>query len=66
MAYGQHKAVISEFDLIILAPQMASMLGELEQDSASSDTNAVSTSGAEYVALCRDPKGALAFAMKHI
>lgn len=66
MAYGQHKAVISEFDLIILAPQMASMLGELEQDSASSDTNAVSTSGAEYVALCRDPKGALAFAMKHM
>lgn len=66
MAYGQHKAMISEFDLIILAPQMASMLGELEKDSDSSATKAVSTSGAEYVSLCRDPKGALAFAMKHM
>ncbi|TCI77779.1 PTS lactose transporter subunit IIB [Exiguobacterium sp. SH0S1] len=66
MAYGQHKGMISEFDLIILAPQMASMLGELEKDSESSETTAVSTSGAEYVSLCRDPKGALAFAMKHM
>lgn len=66
MAYGQHKSMISEFDLIILAPQMASMLGELEKDSESSATKAVSTSGAEYVSLCRDPKGALAFAMKHM
>ncbi len=32
MAYGQHKDLINEFDLIILAPQMASMFKELEED----------------------------------
>lgn len=32
MAYGQHKDLINEFDLIVLAPQMASMFKELEED----------------------------------
>ena len=35
MAYGQHKEIISDFDLIILAPQMASMYGELQKDCES-------------------------------
>lgn len=64
MAYGQHKDVIDEFDLIILAPQMASMLGELENDVAQFKTKAASTSGAEYVALARNPENAVAFALK--
>ncbi|MGX7418039.1 lactose-specific PTS transporter subunit EIIC [Carnobacterium gallinarum] len=66
MAYGQHKDLISEFDLIILAPQMASMLGELENDVSSYKTKAVSTTGAEYVALARDPEKALHFALSAI
>lgn len=61
MAYGQHKDLIGEFDLIILAPQMASMLGELEEDVKGYKTKAVSTSGAEYVALARTPEQALNF-----
>lgn len=63
MAYGQHKDIISDFDLIILAPQMASMLDELEKDCNSKGTKAASTSGKEYVSLTRDPIGALKFAM---
>ncbi|MGL5043010.1 MAG: PTS transporter subunit EIIC [Culicoidibacterales bacterium] len=61
MAYGQHRAVISQFDLIILAPQMASMLQELQGETASYGIKSVSTSGAEYVALTRNPEDALAF-----
>lgn len=66
MAYGQHKDIIAEFDLIILAPQMGSMLEQLQEDTANYPTKAASTSGAIYVKLARDPKGALAFALDKI
>lgn len=32
MAYGQHKDCITDYDLIVLAPQMASMFDELKHD----------------------------------
>ncbi|MFL0248830.1 lactose-specific PTS transporter subunit EIIC [Clostridium neuense] len=63
MAYGQHKDVISDYDLIVLAPQMASMYEELKADCASKGTKAATTSGKEYVRLTRDPAGALKFAL---
>lgn len=63
MAYGQHKDVIADFDLIILAPQMASMLEELKKDCSNKGTKAASTSGKEYVDYTRDPDKALAFAL---
>lgn len=66
MAYGQHKSVIADFDLIVLAPQMSSMLGELEADVAGQGVKAASTSGAIYVKLTRDPVGALKFALDKI
>lgn len=56
MAYGQHKDIMDNFDLIILAPQMGSMLEELESEAKVYSTKAVSTSGAEYVALSRIQK----------
>ncbi|MCB5952029.1 lactose-specific PTS transporter subunit EIIC [Enterococcus sp. BWT-B8] len=66
MAYGQHKDLISEFDLIILAPQMASMLGELQEDVKNYHTKAASTSGAEYVALARTPEQAVNFVFENL
>ncbi|MBL1223757.1 lactose-specific PTS transporter subunit EIIC [Enterococcus sp. BWR-S5] len=66
MAYGQHKELIGEFDLIILAPQMASMLGELQEDVKGYETKAASTSGAEYVALARTPEQALNFVFENL
>lgn len=61
MAYGQHKEIIADFDLIILAPQMASMLSELESETEGVKTKAVSTTGLEYVNLTREPEKALEF-----
>ncbi|MBP1040031.1 PTS transporter subunit EIIC [Vagococcus sp. BWB3-3] len=61
MAYGQHKEIIADFDLIILAPQMASMLSELESETDGLKTKAVSTTGIEYVSLTREPAKALEF-----
>ncbi|WP_086351131.1 lactose-specific PTS transporter subunit EIIC [Candidatus Enterococcus clewellii] len=66
MAYGQHKDLLGEFDLIILAPQMASMLGELQEDVKGLKTRAASTSGAEYVALARTPEEAVNFVFENL
>lgn len=66
MAYGQHKDVMGEFDLIVLAPQMASMLNELKGDAEGLKTKAVSTSGAEYVSLARNPEEAVNFVFENL
>ena len=66
MAYGQHKEVLDQFDLIILAPQMASMLDELKAETDKAGIKSVSTGGKEYVGLTRNPEEALKFALKNI
>lgn len=63
MAYGQHKDIISDFDLIILAPQMASMYDELKHDCDAKGVKSATTSGREYVGLTREPDKALDFAL---
>lgn len=63
MAYGQHKEKITDFDLIVLAPQMASMYEELKSDCDAKGTKSATTSGREYVKLTRDPEAALKFAL---
>ncbi len=64
MAYGQHKSVINDFDLIILAPQMGSMYDELKADCASTKCKAATTEGPQYVSLTRAPQKALEFALE--
>jgi len=63
MAYGQHKGKINDFDLIVLAPQMASMYEELKHDCDAEGTKSATTSGREYVKLTRDPDAAVEFAL---
>ena len=53
-------------DLIVLAPQMASMFDELKHDCDEKGVPAATCSGKEYVGLTRDPAGALKFALEHI
>ena len=66
MAYGQHKDCITDYDLIVLAPQMASMFDELKHDCDEKGVPAATCSGKEYVGLTRDPAGALEFALAHM
>ena len=63
MAYGQHKDIITDFDLVVLAPQMASMYDELKSDCDAKGVKSATTSGREYVGLTRDPDKALDFAL---
>lgn len=66
MAYGQHKDCITDYDLIVLAPQMASMFDELKHDCDEKGVPAATCSGKEYVGLTRNPADALEFALAHI
>lgn len=66
MAYGQHKDQIGEFDLIILAPQMASMLEELRESAKDHKTQTVSTMGIEYVKLAKAPTDAVNFVFENL
>jgi len=66
MAYGQHKDIIKDFDLIVLAPQMASMYDELKHDCDEQGVKSATTSGREYVGLTRQPEKALEFALNII
>lgn len=66
MAYGQHKDQIGEFDLIILAPQMASMLEELRESAKDHKTQTVSTKGIEYVKLAKAPTDAVNFVFENL
>lgn len=66
MAYGQHKDQIGEFDLIILAPQIASMLEELRESAKDHKTQTVSTTGIEYVKLAKAPTDAVNFVFENL
>jgi PTS system lactose-specific IIC component len=66
MAYGQHKEKITDFDLIVLAPQMASMYDELKRDCDAKGVKSATTSGKEYVKLTRESEAALNFALNLI
>lgn len=63
MAYGQHKSNITDFDVIILAPQMGSMFEELQNDCENTNCIPATTNGGQYVALTRNPQEALKFAL---
>ena len=66
MAYGQHREILDQFDLIILAPQMASMLDELLIETDKVGIKAISTGGKEYVGMTRDSKKALELVLRNI
>lgn len=66
MAYGQHKDLMQDFHIIILAPQMASMLSELKNDAEAYNIVTLSTSGAEYVKLSRTPSEAIKFVLNNL
>lgn len=66
LAYGQHKDQLPNSDLVILAPQMGSMLDELMTEAENKGVRAITTEGSQYVNLSRDPEKALAFALTNL
>ncbi|MDO5088842.1 MAG: lactose-specific PTS transporter subunit EIIC [Leptotrichiaceae bacterium] len=63
-SYGAHYDIMKDYDLIILAPQVASNYEDIKQDTDKLGIKLIKTQGAEYIQLTRDPKGSLDFVMK--
>ncbi|HGQ4002076.1 TPA: lactose-specific PTS transporter subunit EIIC [Streptococcus pneumoniae] len=59
--YGAHREMLPEFDLLILAPQVASNFEDMKAETDKLGIKLAKTEGAQYIKLTRDGKGALAF-----
>ncbi|HEX1388167.1 TPA: PTS transporter subunit EIIC [Streptococcus pneumoniae] len=59
--YGAHREMLPEFDLVILAPQVASNFKDMKAETDKLGIKLAKTEGAQYIKLTRDGKGALAF-----
>lgn len=60
-SYGAHMDIMKEYDLVILAPQVASNYEDIKQDTDRLGIQLAKTQGAEYIKLTRDGEGALQF-----
>ncbi|MDG8493771.1 lactose-specific PTS transporter subunit EIIC [Streptococcus pneumoniae] len=59
--YGAHREMLPEFNLVILAPQVASNFEDMKAEADKLGIKLAKTEGAQYIKLTRDGKGALAF-----
>ena len=59
--YGAHREILPEFDLVILAPQVASNFEDMKAETDKLGIKLAKTEGAQYIKLTRDGKGALDF-----
>ena len=59
--YGAHREILPEFDLVILAPQVASNFEDMKAETDKLGIKLAKTEGAQYISLTRDGKGALDF-----
>lgn len=60
-SYGSHMDIMKDYDLIILAPQVASNYEDIKQDADRLGVKVVKTEGMQYIKLTRDGKGSLEF-----
>ncbi|EHD0645494.1 PTS lactose transporter subunit IIBC [Staphylococcus pseudintermedius] len=64
-SYGAHMDIMKDFDLVILAPQVASNYQDIKQDTDRLGIKLVKTQGGEYISLTRDGQAALKFVQDH-
>lgn len=60
-SYGNHYDRMKDYDLVVLAPQVASNYEDIKKDTDKLGLKLVKTEGKEYVSLTNDPEGALQF-----
>ncbi|HEL2174462.1 TPA: PTS lactose transporter subunit IIBC [Streptococcus suis] len=61
-SYGAHREILPEYQLVILAPQVASNYDDMKQETDALGIKLAKTEGAQYIKLTRDGQGALDFA----
>lgn len=60
-SYGGHRDILEDFDLVILAPQVASNYEDMKKETDPLGIKLVKTQGAQYIGLSRDGKASLDF-----
>lgn len=60
-SYGAHRDILEDFDLVILAPQVASNYDDMKQETDPLGIKLVKTQGAQYIGLSRDGQASLDF-----
>lgn len=60
-SYGAHMDIMKDFDLVILAPQVASNYQDIKEDTDRLGIKLAKTQGVEYINLTRDGQAALKF-----
>lgn len=58
-SYGAHREMLPEFDLVILAPQVASNFDDMKAETDKLGIKLAKTEGAQYIKLTRDGQGLL-------
>ena len=65
-SYGAHREILPQFNLVILAPQVASNYEDMKEETDKLGIKLAKTEGLQYINLTKDGQGALAFVKEHI
>jgi len=65
-AYGAHLDIMPDFDLVVLAPQVASYYEDLKVDADRMGVKAAACEGRQYIALTRNGEAALDFVREQL
>lgn len=60
-SYGAHREILPQYQLVILAPQVASNYEDMKAETDKLGIKLAKTEGAQYIGLTRDGQGSLAF-----
>ena len=58
-AYGSHYAIMDQYDVIVLAPQVRTYYNDMKSDTDRLGITLLSPRGKEYIDLTKDPEGAV-------
>ena len=65
-SYGDHRDILKDFDMVILAPQVASNYDDMKKETDPLGITLVKTEGAQYIGLSRDGQGSLRFVKENV
>ncbi|MGT2934098.1 lactose-specific PTS transporter subunit EIIC [Streptococcus catagoni] len=60
-SYGSHREILPHYDIVVLAPQVASNYEDMKRETDKLGIKLVKTEGLQYIALTRDGKGSIDF-----
>lgn len=65
-AYGSHYEIMKYYDMVILAPQVKTYYNDIKKDTEKLGIKLITTEGAEYINLTRNPEKAVQFVLEKL